>query len=160
MRNRFANLAALVAVVLLTPWPAAGQAAGNFSDPPRTADGRPDLQGVWANYSATPLERPDELAGKDAFTDEEVAELQSTADELFNGETDAAFGDSVFHAVLAGGKAYTSRDARTGNYNHFWVVDREFDDRTSLVVDPPDGRLPPLTPGGPETSGGEKRIQT
>ena len=60
---------------------------------PRTPDGKPDLQGVWANNSATPLERPEALADKESLSDEEVASLQQTADTLFNGETDAAFGD-------------------------------------------------------------------
>jgi hypothetical protein len=64
------------------------------------------------------------------------------AAQLFNGETDAAFGDSVFLAALKESKGFKSTDTQTGNYNHFWLVDREFDNRTSFVVDPPDGRLP------------------
>ena len=47
--------------------------------------------------------------------------------------------------ALKEAKTHKSYDTQTGNYNHFWIVDREFDNRTSLVVDPPDGRLPPLT---------------
>ena len=113
---------------------------------PRTPDGKPDLQGVWANNSATPLERPDELADKAELTDEEVAALKARADKLFNGETDAAFGDAVFKAVLAGDEEHESYDPDTGNYNHFWVSERDFDNRTSLVVNPANGRLPPTTP--------------
>jgi len=113
--------------------------------PPRTADGHPDLQGVWANNDATPLERPKELQGRTFLTDAEVAVLKSRAAELFNGETDAAFGDSVYLAVLKEAKEFKSTD-KTGNYNHFWIVDREFDNRTALVTDPPDGRIPELTP--------------
>ena len=113
---------------------------------PRTSDGHPNLQGVWANNSATPLERPETLADKTELTNEEVADLAQHARDLFNGETDAAFGDSVFEAALAGSQGYTSSDAGTGNYNQFWLVDREFENRTSLVVDPPDGRVPALTP--------------
>ena len=112
---------------------------------PRTPDGHPDLQGVWANNSATPLERPETLADKIELTDEEVADLAQHARQLFNGETDAAFGDSVFEAALAGSQGFTSSDAGTGNYNQFWLVDREFEARTSLIVDPPDGRMPVLT---------------
>lgn len=114
--------------------------------PPQTPDGHPDLQGVWANNDATPLQRPAELAGRQFLTDAEVAALRKRAGELFNGETDAAFGDSVFLAVLKDAKTFTTTDTQTGNYNHFWIVDREFDNRTSLISDPADGRIPPLTP--------------
>jgi hypothetical protein len=119
---------------------------------PRTPDGHPDLQGVWANNSATPLERPETLADKAELTEEEVADLAQHARELFNGETDAAFGDSVFEAALAGSQGYTSSDTGTGNYNQFWLVDREFENRTSLVVDPPDGQVPTLAASAKVTS--------
>ena len=62
---------------------------------PRTPDGQPDLQGVWTNNNATPLERPTVLAGRTTLTDEEVAALKTKAGELFNGDGDAAFGDEA-----------------------------------------------------------------
>lgn len=117
---------------------------------PRAADGHADLSGTWSHNAATPLERPKELEGRQFLTDEEVAELKKTASELFDGDGDAAFGDSVFLAALENvkqkAKGFTSRDAATGDYNSFWIVQREFDNRTSLIGDPADGRLPPLTP--------------
>src|SRR6266850_3670901 len=69
---------------------------------PRTADGQPDLQGVWANNNATPVERPAALAGKPLLTDAEVAALKAKAGELFSGDGDAAFGDDVFTAIVSG----------------------------------------------------------
>ena len=113
---------------------------------PRTADGHPDLQGVWANNNATPLERPVALAGKPFLTDAEVAALKAKSAELFSGDGDAAFGDDVFLAVISGAKKFASSDNLTGNYNQFWIADRDFDNRTSLITEPADGRLPPLTP--------------
>ena len=68
--------------------------------------------GVWANNDATPLERPKELQGRKLLTDAEVAVLKRRAAELFNGETDAAFGDSVYLAVLKEAKDFQSTDTR------------------------------------------------
>jgi hypothetical protein len=113
---------------------------------PKTADGQPDLQGVWANNNATPLERPTALAGKPTLTEAEVAALKSRAEELFSGDGDAAFGDELFVALVSGAKKFSSSDTTTGNYNQFWIADRDFDNRTSLVTEPADGRIPPMTP--------------
>lgn len=151
-------LGVLVAVAALAVAPVEGQAPPGAPNratdttknwvPPRTVDGQPDIQGVWANNVATPLERPQALAGKQRLTDAETVALQETARQLFDGDTDAAFGDSVFEAALAKAQGFKSRDAGTGNYNHFWLVERDFDNRTSLITNPPDGRIPPLTPDG------------
>ena len=134
----------LAGAVLLVAGGAGAQPAGWM--PPRTGDGRVDLQGVWANNAATPLERPDSLAGKATFTDEEVAELQETANRLFGGADDAAFADGVFNAVLANVEQNVSRDGGTGNYSSVWMVDRVFENRTSLITDPQDGKVPAYTP--------------
>ena len=117
--------------------------------PPRTVDGQPDLQGVWANNNATPLERPKELAGRAFLTEQEVAALKKKADELFSGDSDAAFGDTVFLSALAnvqGTKSgFKSTDGETGDYSSVWTVERDWDNRTSLITDPSDGRLPAMT---------------
>ena len=152
MTDRFLALLVAVAFLVAVAAPAAAQSSDDGWTVPRTADGHPDLQGVWASDSATPLERPEELADTRFLTDEEVATLAERAAALFNGETDAAFGESVFRAALADRTDYQSGDGvteenpqGTGNYNQFWLIDRWFDNRTSLIVDPPDGRLPALT---------------
>jgi hypothetical protein len=117
---------------------------------PRTPDGKPDLQGYWANNNATPLERPKELAGRATLTDEEVAAMKKKAHELFGGKSDAAFGDTVFLATLSnvqGTKSgFKSTDGDTGDYSSVWTVERDWDNRTSLITDPPDGRVPAVTP--------------
>ena len=106
-------------------------------------DGHPDLQGVWLNNSATPLERPKGLEGRQFLTDDEVIELRKRADRLFkNTNADFAGGDAVFLAALANVDHFKSATA-TGTT--FEMIEREFDNRTSLIVDPPDGRIPPLT---------------
>ena len=138
-----------LAMVSLASLPVAGQVptSDNWAVP-RTAGGRPNLQGVWANNIATPLERPEALSGKVTLTDEEVSTLQETADRLFSGGGDAAFGDGVFQAALGNLEENVSRDGGTGNYSTAWMVDRSFDNRTSLITDPPDGRVPTMTPEG------------
>jgi len=113
---------------------------------PRTLDGQPDLQGVWLIHTATPLERPKALEGKARLTDDEVAEFRRRADRLFNsGNSDFAVGDGVFQAVLGNAERYSNPNATHGANE---MIDIEFDNRTSLVVDPQDGRIPPLTPEG------------
>src|SRR5262249_36308952 len=152
-RSRVATLrilVALIAAVLLAGATLTAQSTATKIGPaPRAADGHLDLSGIWEHNAATPLERPDELAGRATLTDSEVAQLQAKAAELFNGDGDAGFGDSIYLAalrnILGKEKGFKSRDVATGDYNSFWVVGRWFEHRTSLITDPPSGKLPALT---------------
>jgi hypothetical protein len=129
-------LAAVIAVMVLTPFPVTGQArpgTAKPSTPPRTPDGQPDLQGVWSFATLTPLERPAELAGKQVLTEQEAAEFEKRT--LERSDADRRDGGTDADVARA--------------YNNFWydrgtkIVGTR---RTSLIVDPPDGRIPPLTP--------------
>jgi hypothetical protein len=104
------------------------------------------LQGVWSDSSITPLERPKALADRTVLTDAEVAQLKARAERLFNNrDSDFIPGDNLFLALWADAEAVHNPNATGSVLN---MVPRDFDNRTSLVVDPPDGRLPPVTPEG------------
>jgi len=100
--------------------------------PPKTPWGHPDLQGLWTNSTITPLERPAQYANKEFLTEEEARALDRAAAERYDRRSNDAAADID--------------DA----YNQFWwergnIVGTR---RTSLIIDPPDGRMPPLTPEG------------
>jgi len=132
--------AALAAVTLwLTPVAGQGQAAattakaGTAKAVPalKTAWGEPDLQGIWTDEYQTPMQRPAKYAGREFFTDAEVAELERQ------------------RAALPGNEARSVRGTEedlAGAYNAVFQFRKHTGRRTSLIVDPPDGRIPPLTP--------------
>jgi hypothetical protein len=102
--------------------------------PVRTLDGQPDLQGVWSFAILTPLERPDDLAGKATLTDQEAAEYAQRKKEREN--KDSREGSGTDADV---GKAYN--DA-------WWDFGTKASNQTSLIIDPPNGKLPALTAEG------------
>ena len=122
MQHRLTGLAGAVGILV------AVAAASADAQSARTAWGDPDLQGVYTFSTITPLQRPDDVAGREVLTDEEAASFEErTARERVDRPP---------------------RPGDTGTYNRFWVdygtrvVGTK---RTSLIVDPPDGKLPPLT---------------
>jgi hypothetical protein len=111
---------------------------------PRNTFGQPDLEGVWSNNNATPLQRPAAWAGKAVLSDAEFRDVKNAAQKL-EQRGDALFGDELINDTLQGKAESESHDTETGNYNGFWLPGRDFDNRTSLIIDPADGRLPPET---------------
>ena len=104
-----------------------GVGTGKRLGGPRTADGQPDLQGIWANNSATPLQRPEQLADKAVLSDEELAELTQKVNEFRDNEQAGdLLGDRLIQQAL-GNSEFNDFDVITGNYNAFWLVERSLD---------------------------------
>ena len=142
--RRYASTAALAAMVIggwMSQTPVAGQAGPTAAKtkagtavwrPPRTPDGQPDLQGYWTNATTTPLERPREFAGKQVLTEQEASEFQERAlRPAGEGPPGLQAGSSIDAFWFERGNVVAGR-------------------RSSLIVDPPDGKVPPLTPAGRE----------
>jgi len=110
---------------------------------PRTVDGQPDLQGVWLSNIATPVERPASLVGREYLTESEVLLLRERAERIFaNGRSAFAVPEAAYSAALGDVETFESP---TSTSSSIGMVDLQFGRRTSLVVDPPDGRIPTVT---------------
>ena len=160
MRPRSLIAAGSLAVVIATVWAArvavAGQTVSTTAetftiptstyDPPKTPWGDPDLQGVWDNHSRVPMQRPANLAGKKTFTDAELADYLAV--RTLAGGQRRPDGERVCLENDVSCAAATVDDLDVvGAYNRWWAPRYDpIDNRTALIEDPPDGRIPPLTP--------------
>ena len=139
-----AALSVGMAILVLAPLPAAGQSQASAT-PAATPNGQPDLSGVWDFRTVTPLERPAELADKAFFTEEEAAAFAER--RVRESDVDLNRATSTTAREIVNGTRESVDLAAA--YNNFWY-DRGTTvvgtGRTSLVIDPPDGRVPMLTP--------------
>jgi hypothetical protein len=126
-------LALIVGVVSLAATLAAQSPSAARYVAPRTPWGHPDLRGIWDFQSVTPLERPDEFAGREVLPEQEAADLYRRALERL--DADRRDGGSTADLARAYNEVWYGRNPIANN-------------RTSLVTDPPDGRVPPMTPEG------------
>jgi hypothetical protein len=111
---------------------------------PRTSDGRPDLQGVWDFRTMTPLQRPTAVGDKEFLTEEEAAAQEAQVAERRASLLEPSEVRTEPLPAGGGGRA-------VGGYNDFWLdygTTIVGDRRTSLIIDPSNGRLPPLTADG------------
>ena len=143
-------LGCALAAVVLSPAMMAGQARPK---PPaaslRTPWGEPDLQGLWNTATLTPLERPVELGNKLTLTDAEADTIEKAEAARIERAARPSNPDRV--APPVGGDGSTGAAGNVGGYNNFWIdrgdsnnrVDGQI--RTSIIIDPPNGRVPPLT---------------
>jgi hypothetical protein len=135
------QLFALLGLILTMGVPAIGQGGREI---PRTPDGRPDLTGNYDANTITPVERVEKFSSRRALTDQEAAELQRT--QAARNEEGEKPSDPNRQAPKAGGFV--------GGYNDFWmsrgmrVVTIDGEKRSSIVIDPPDGKIPTMTAEG------------
>ena len=142
IRGAFAALPAILALIVLAALSSPLAAA---ADPraPRTSWGQPDLRGVWDYRTITPLQRSEELADTKVLSNEEAAKLQEQLLTRRNNDRRSS---------------EAAKDV-AGAYNDFWLDygnSLTEDKRTSLIVDPPDGRIPAFTPAGQEREDARK----
>ncbi len=142
MSHRMNAVAVVVGVVLLGAVPAGAQ-----TDAPRTAWGQPDLQGVWDFRTITPMQRPERLADQEFLTEEEAADLDRAA---FDRNT-RLYEQDAERTETGGNVDRRGAGQAPGSYNQFWIdsgTKTVGTRRTSLIIDPPNGRMPSTTPAG------------
>ena len=143
MRGFLASVVALAVVVVLlklTSVEVSGQGGGGVQPEAtvsalKTSWGEPDLQGIWTSFTDTPLERPAQFAGREFLTDEEIAELDIRRARRLDRD----------YRDLERYPRGTVNDLQ-GSYNGVYHLRKRTGRRTSLIIDPPDGKRPAFTP--------------
>jgi len=146
MRKRLLEVLGVIGVVLavIVLLKVAPAGSANSGQGLRTGWGDPDLQGIWTDDYQTPLQRPAKYANKAEFTDEERAELDRQRAAILRRNQRVEVG--------------TERDV-AGAYNAVFQSIKHTGNRTSLVIDPPDGRIPPLTPAAKQRTDADRAFR-
>jgi hypothetical protein len=150
-------LIASAAAILLMSAPLTGQvksatvaAAARIWTQPRTTDGQPDIQGIWNNSTLTPLERPRDLGAKQFFTTQEAAEREKSL--INQNDGDRRDGSAQQDVDRAYNQLFYDRGTS------FARLDGQIP--TSLIIDPPEGRIPPLTPEAAKTEAARREARS
>lgn len=151
MRKRFfrtlivsASAAAVIGAIVSFTFVRTPIPASNGTADLRTPWGDPDLQGIWTDETSTPLQRPAQFADQEFFSDEQREALDQQRAELLGRDTRVERGTELDVA---------------GAYNAVFASVRRTGYRTSMIVDPPDGRIPPLTPEAQAIASAEREFR-
>jgi hypothetical protein len=155
MRDRFSGLTTAVAiaaaagsaVISVSITPTSGQVPQGASKPPpalTTPWGEPDLQGIWTDETDTPLQRSPKYATQEFFTDAQRAELDNERSALLRRDRRVERGTELDVA---------------GAYNALFMTQKRTGARTSMIVNPANGRIPPVTPEAQKMAGAEREFR-
>src|ERR1700722_4436319 len=139
MHSRFPGIMVAIAAdagsaAISAPTSGSAQTPESSAAPPaglKTPWGEPDLQGIWTDETTTPLQRPAKYANQELFTEEQRAELDRIRATFPGRDTRAPRG---------------SEQDVAGAYNNVWGGLKRTGKRTSMIIDPPDGHIPPVKP--------------
>jgi hypothetical protein len=140
MRNRFAGLTIAIPVIAAIALPGASASAQSL----KTAWGEPDLQGIWTDESDTPLQRAPKFANQEFFTDAQRAELDQQRSALLRRDRRVERGTELDVA---------------GAYNALFMTQKRTGTRTSLITDPPNGRMPAMTPDAAKAAAADRAFR-
>src|SRR5215475_9304355 len=148
MRDRFLRFTTIILAASAAGTPGllsiGGTSAQSPAQSPKTAWGEPDLQGIWTDETDTPLQRSPKFANQEFFTETQRAELDQQRGNMLGRERRAERG--------------TTADV-AGAYNDVFTPKKRTGTRTSRIVDPPNGRLPALTPEAQTAAAAEREFR-